>query len=132
MIRSDTGTGANDFGGTSTLILINTTGGYEAEALIRFDNLSLPAGSTVTSASVNLTFEDFAGGHDLRGYYVKNPWTAAAKWVSRDATHNWNTPGAQGLGYRYLVDARVHRHERLDRRRVIAKSYPLDVATVQG
>ncbi len=132
LIRSDTGTGANDFGGTSTLIMINTTGGYEAEALIRFDNLSLPAGSTVTSASVDLTFEDFSGGHDLRGYYVKNPWTTAAKWVPRDATHNWNTPGAKGSGTDISSTPAFTDTSGWTGAGVIAKTYPLDVTTVQG
>src|SRR5690348_2938862 len=40
------------------LMVWNLTGsqGYSEEALIRFGNLSLPAGATVTGASLGLTF----------------------------------------------------------------------------
>ena len=75
---------------------------YEAEALVRFNGLSLPTNSHVTSATLTLTFENWYTGFTLRGYYLKSAWNAAAGgplgWLSRDAGVGWNTPGAKGQG----------------------------------
>ncbi len=93
------GNGARDFTSTTGLIANVTAGPYEAEALIRFTNLSLPAGATVTSASVTLTFEDWYGGNVLRGYYVVPSWVSSSVgWTHRDSTNLWNTAGAKGSG----------------------------------
>jgi hypothetical protein len=78
------------------------TGPYEVGSLIRFGNLSLPAGSQVTSAQLTLTFENWWTGFTLRGYYLKSPWNAAPSatlgWLNRDTGLTWNTPGAKGVG----------------------------------
>ncbi|MBV8758841.1 MAG: DNRLRE domain-containing protein [Deltaproteobacteria bacterium] len=72
---------------------------YEAEAFVRFDNLSLPAGSTITSATLTLTFQDYSGGETLRGYYLLQSWdSSTVGWTNRDSTHTWNTAGAKGAG----------------------------------
>ncbi len=72
---------------------------YQIESIIRFDNLSLPAGSTVTSASLTLTFDNWWNGFTMTGYYLKNPWNASqVKWVERDTGLNWAAPGAKGSG----------------------------------
>jgi hypothetical protein len=97
------GNGFND--GTSTEMLTwKATGSspYETRSLVRFDNLSLPAGAQVTSATLTLTFENWWTGFTLRGYYLKSHFNATHQgplgWLNRDAGLAWNTPGAKGSG----------------------------------
>jgi hypothetical protein len=97
------GNGVAERSGTQIFAWKKTgTGPYEAEAIIRFKNLTLPAGSQVTSASLTLTFENWYTGFTLRGYYLKNAWNAAVGaplgWLNRDTGLTWNTPGAKGVG----------------------------------
>src|SRR5204863_8648585 len=58
------------------------------------------AGSTVTAASLSLTFDNWSTGFTVRGYYVKSPWhvTSALGWLNRDPSLLWATPGARGSG----------------------------------
>ncbi len=130
--NSGGGNGGNDFGGTNSLMMVNTSTGTESEALIRFNGISLPSGATVTSASVTLTFEDYAGGHNLRAYYVKNAWDTTAKWVPRTASANWASPGAKGAGTDRSTATAFPDDSSWTASGVVTRTYPLDVATVQG
>lgn len=83
---------------------------YEARALIRFDNLVLPPGAAVQSATLRLTFNSWAEGFTVAGYYLKVPWNPLATgdyglgWLHRDLGVDWSTPGALGLGTDVLAD----------------------------
>jgi len=126
------GTGGNDFTSNSTLIMLNTASNYEAEALIRWDGISLPAGATVTSAQVSLTFEDYAGGHDMRAYYVKSAWDTNARWVPRTSTQNWATPGAKGVGTDITSSTPAFSDTNWTAAGVQTRQYSLDPTVVQG
>jgi hypothetical protein len=96
------GNGVTDRTSTQLIAWKKTgTDAYEAESLIRFNNLSL-SGVTVTSAQLTLSFENWWTGYTLRGYYLKSAWNAAPAaplgWLNRDTSLTWNTPGAKGIG----------------------------------
>ncbi len=81
------------------------TGGYSVENLIRFSNLGVPGGSTVTGASLTLRVDTWASNPVIRGYYIASPWTATPGpnstqlgWLHRGTGQDWNTPGARGQG----------------------------------
>ncbi|HET7541199.1 MAG TPA: DNRLRE domain-containing protein [Polyangiaceae bacterium] len=97
------GNGTTDRSATQVLSWKKTgTDAYEISALIRFNNVSLPAGSQVSAAQLTLTFENWWTGFTLRGYYVKNAWNAASSaplgWLNRDTGLTWATPGVKGVG----------------------------------
>jgi hypothetical protein len=72
---------------------------YKEEALIRFGNLSLPAGATVTSATLTLTFDNWSTGFSVLGRYLNKSWNpAAVGWFNRDTGTPWASPGASGSG----------------------------------
>jgi hypothetical protein len=123
--------GSQNFSGSEAVITRSTRPRFESEALVRFDNLSLPAGSVVTSASVVLTFRDRGAGHTLRAHYVTNTWTqAAVNWRRRTSTLAWVTPGAQGLGSDISSTPAFVDTTWLGNG-VVRKTYALDAATVQ-
>jgi hypothetical protein len=135
LIRSDAFNGANDFGGPSTLIMINTASNYEAEYLVRFNGITLPQGATVTSAKIQLTFEDFYGGHNLSAYYLKNSWTTAAKWIPRDTTNNWAVAGAKGVGTDITSSTAAFNDPPANWTAAgpgLTREYPLSASVVQG
>lgn len=68
---------------------------WTKRSLIRFDLSSIPAGVTVTSATLNL-FEagTFGATRTIGAHRVTRDWTeAAATWMRADAATNWSTPG---------------------------------------
>jgi len=76
---------------------------YESRELIRFGNLTLPAGATVISAKLTLTLTNWqSNAGTLTGYYILPPWNPAtpltATWTSRDTGIPWAAPGASGVG----------------------------------
>jgi len=126
------GIGANDFTSASSLVMNNTTGGYEARALVKWSNISLPAGATVTGAQVSFTWEDFAGGHDMKAYYLKNSWDTSAKWAPRTSTLNWNTPGAKGVGTDITSSTPAFEDTNWTASGVSTRPYTLSASVVQG
>jgi glucose/arabinose dehydrogenase/ribosomal protein L35AE/L33A len=81
------------------------TNGYSVENLIRFNNLGVPADSTVTGASLTLRVDTWASNATIRGYYVAAPWNATPGpnstqlgWLHRGTGQDWATPGARGQG----------------------------------
>jgi|GEM_PF-370631 len=81
---------------------------YEKRALIKFANLTLPEGATVTSANLTLVVTDWESGYNnipstiLRGYYLNTPWNINAKnlgWLYRDdPSVAWSAEGGKGTG----------------------------------
>ncbi|WP_127588749.1 Ig-like domain-containing protein [Paenibacillus koleovorans] len=76
------------------------TGAYEIQGLLRFDDISIPTGKTVTSASLKLTFINTSQATiDVTGYYLNTAWGATtATWANKDTSTPWNTAGARGVG----------------------------------
>ncbi|WP_164821253.1 Ig-like domain-containing protein [Paenibacillus koleovorans] len=99
-IQIRTGSGSS-YTGTESYVynkLDLTSGAYEIQSLLRFDNISIPAGKTVTSASLKLTFINY-NTMDLTGYYLNTTWGAtSATWVNKATSTPWNTAGARGVG----------------------------------
>ncbi len=81
---------------------------YEKRALIKFTNLSLPAGAVVTDVRLTLVVTDWESGYNgkpitiLRGYYLNTPWNINAEklgWLHRDdPSVAWSAQGAKGTG----------------------------------
>lgn len=123
--------GSQNFSGDTAVLTRSTRPSFESEALVRFDNLSLPAGAVVTSASMVLTFRDRVAGHTLRGHYVLNTWTQqAVNWRRRTSSLAWVTPGAKGLGTD-ISSASAFVDTTWIGSGVIRKTYALDATTVQ-
>ncbi|HEX2669999.1 MAG TPA: DNRLRE domain-containing protein, partial [Polyangiaceae bacterium] len=130
------GNGATDRSATQVLTWKKTgSDAYEISALIRFNNLALPAGSQVTAAQLTLTFENWWTGFTLRGYYLKNAWNAAASaplgWLNRDTGLTWATPGAKGSGTD-LVSGKSFSNATWVGNGDEVKTFDLDPAVVQG
>ncbi|MFO0966215.1 MAG: Calx-beta domain-containing protein [Gemmataceae bacterium] len=81
------------------------SGAYTMEGLVRFGNLGIPAGVTVSSAKLTLSVDTWDANPTIRGYYVLAPWSAAPGasagqigWLHRGNGGDWVTPGALGQG----------------------------------
>jgi len=78
------------------------SGAYTVRYLLKFGNLTVPAGQQVTSASLTLTLESWnSGAGSITGYYLRNAWDPASSalgWVHRNATQDWAAPGASSAG----------------------------------
>ncbi len=81
---------------------------YEKRTLIKFTNLNLPAGTTVTNAKLTVVATDWSSGANgtpvtvLKGYYLNTPWNINAQklgWLYRDdPTVAWSAEGGKGTG----------------------------------
>jgi hypothetical protein len=90
---------------SSTLYVQDTaaTGGFTGEGLLRFDNLALPPGAKVLSASLTVNVSTYSAGYAITGRYLNSFWNQAAPqykigWINRDTNLLWSTPGARGEG----------------------------------
>ena len=96
------GVGLTDPDGT-TLELKNDSE-YESRPLIRFGAIGIPAGATVASATLTITFTNWLETSPVvTGYYLATPWNGTAKaaglnWKNRDTGATWAVPGARGVG----------------------------------
>ncbi|MFO0759211.1 MAG: DNRLRE domain-containing protein [Byssovorax sp.] len=77
--------------------------GFIGKGLVRFNNLGLPTGAIVTSATLTLTFATYSPNFSAVGRYLLASWDPNAPqyklgWVNRDATHLWAVQGAAGEG----------------------------------
>jgi hypothetical protein len=84
--------------------------GYSESPLIRFQNLGIPAGSTVSSATLTLHLVSWVSGQRVIGHYLNVPWDNGPDpladttdpnslgWVNRAANTPWAAPGATGDG----------------------------------
>ncbi|MBS1827263.1 MAG: Ig-like domain-containing protein [Acidobacteria bacterium] len=90
--------------GTPQLACYTTTGSdpYTVRYLLKFENLNISAGSTVSSASLTLAFESWnSGSGSITGSYLKNAWNPASSrmgWINRNDTAQWAAPGASSPG----------------------------------
>ncbi len=81
---------------------------YEKRALLKFTNLNLPAGATVTGAKLTLVVTDWESGYSnipqtvLKGYYLNTSWNINAQklgWLYRDDPNvAWSAQGGKGTG----------------------------------
>jgi hypothetical protein len=85
--------------GTQTTLRAGWAGGSERSALLAFDLSSIPAGSTVTSATLGLYHKDMLDTYAAFGaqaYRVVRAWTeAGATWSSASAGVAWGTAGCK-------------------------------------
>ncbi|HEX7665288.1 MAG TPA: PA14 domain-containing protein, partial [Polyangiaceae bacterium] len=71
------------------------------EGLLRFDVSAIPAGSTITSASITLNVTNRTTGTGYSLYPLSRAWTASqATWNAAKSGSNWATPGARGTSDR--------------------------------
>src|SRR5262249_35374155 len=77
-------------------------GAYSVRYLLKFGNISIPAGSTVVSATLTMGVDSWeSSSGNISGYYLLNTWDANSNrlgWLHRDATHDWAGPGASVAG----------------------------------
>ncbi|CAK0762723.1 hypothetical protein CCP3SC5AM1_3230001 [Gammaproteobacteria bacterium] len=72
-------------------------GSYQARGLLRFDNLSLPTGATLTRATLTLTVGTWTTGFKILGYYLKSTWDPTSSklgWHNRMTSLTWIGDGA--------------------------------------
>ena len=81
-----------------------TTGSdaYSVRYLLKFGGLTVPAGSTVVSATLSISLDSWnPGSGNITGFYLNNTWDAASSkigWLHRDDTHDWAGAGASSAG----------------------------------
>jgi hypothetical protein len=89
-------------GGQLDVYQTTGTGSYTMESLIRFSNLGIPAGATVSGATLTLNLYTWTANPTIRGYYVAAPWNGATGsnlgWLHRGTGQDWVSPGALGQG----------------------------------
>jgi len=84
--------------GTSTTLWANGADGNVA--LLKWENLNIPAGSMVKAATLTLNVTLPSNGtYNLHA--LKHDWTQSqATWNVYSTRHNWEVPGAQGTADR--------------------------------
>ena len=69
------------------------TGSYAVRYLLKFGGLTIPAGSTVVSATLTIALDSWNNGSgNITGFYLKNAWNPASNdigWLHRDDAMNW-------------------------------------------
>lgn len=124
---------------------LHSTLGYDISPLIRWDDLGIPVGSTVTAASVTFTFTVWNSGATVVGSYVAVPWNANVEdpnggttntptgWRTRDTGVPWTSLGATGEGSDLVANAsfRLPQTGTLGGNGEETVSAPLDPAIVQ-
>ncbi len=88
----------NGFNGTTTKSGTYgvANGSYQARGLLRFDNLSLPAGATLTRATLTFTAVAWSTGFNIVGNYLSSTWDPTSStlgWHNRTTTSTWLTDG---------------------------------------
>ncbi len=78
--------------GTNTVLEIDGSPDYAA--LLRFDLSAIPAGKTITAASLTVNVTD-ASAQVYEIYALRRAWTeSSATWARASSTVNWTTAGA--------------------------------------
>ena len=74
--------------------------GKDHAVLLKWENLNIPAGSTVKSATITLNVTNSSGGtYEL--YELKRSWSETEATWNKDASgEEWQTPGAKGTSDR--------------------------------
>jgi len=97
----DQGTPTSNHGNATTLRADGDDGsGKDTYALLRWTSLTIPAGSTVKSATLTLTVTNPTDGtYEL--YALKRNWSQSqSNWNSYKTGNNWETSGAKGTSDR--------------------------------
>lgn len=74
--------------------------------LIRFSQISIPAGKRVVSATLTVTVSSWGGANSLIAAYLKGRWDASSTvlgWLNSSSSSKWDAPGATGVGYDILA-----------------------------
>lgn len=78
---------------------LNVQGTEDIKTLVRFDLSSIPAGATITSATLSLynySYNNAANGGTLSVYRVNKPWVETqATWSVYATGNNWTAAGMQ-------------------------------------
>ena len=75
--------------------------GQSANALLRFDVRSIPAGATVRSVKLTVNVTNRTSGEGFFLYAAGRDWSEAqATWARATSTVTWTTPGARGAADR--------------------------------
>jgi hypothetical protein len=97
---SETNPSANDGSAASLRVDGDEAGGTDLAALLRFDLSSIPAGSTVESATLTVNVTN-PSAQSYAIYALLRDWNELeANWTMADAASAWERPGAQGAGDR--------------------------------
>ncbi len=86
-----TGSGTANYGGDSTFTVTNAN--KKGRGLLLFNLSSVPAGTTLKSATLQLWAKSFTSpaNSNLTANKVFNPWTEnGANWVTRDGVTSWS------------------------------------------
>ena len=84
--------------GNSTTVWVDGDDGKSA--LLRWKSFTLPAGSTVTSATITLTVTDSTSGTYNLYALKRDWWQDYASWTSYGPGYSWEVPDAQGTSDR--------------------------------
>ena len=84
--------------GSSTTVWVDGDDGKSA--LLRWKSFTLPAGSTVTSATITLTVTDSTSGTYNLYALKRDWWQDYASWTSYGPGYSWEVPDAQGTSDR--------------------------------
>ena len=111
------------------------TGSYTARYLLKFGALSIPAGSTVVSATLTIALDSWNNGRgNITGFYLKNAWNPSSSnigWLHRDDSNNWAAGGASSPG----IDTAAGKTFRVPPLRPVGAqnvTIPLDASQVQS
>jgi hypothetical protein len=89
----DTGKATTNFGSATSL---TSDGKPDLSTLLRFNTSSIPAGSTLQSASITVNVTN-ASASTYEIYELKRNWTESqATWKKANSSTNWHSAGAQG------------------------------------
>jgi hypothetical protein len=104
----------------------------DATALVRFEQLAIPAGKRITSATLVLTIVSWTTTN-LTVAYLKNPWDADSTslgWVRSGAATTWAAPGATAVGQDVLPGGSISIALKAGGEQVA--TIPLDAAVVSS
>jgi hypothetical protein len=111
------------------------SGSYTVRYLLKFGGLSVPAGSTVVSATLTISLDSWnSGSGNITGFYLKNSWNPASNkigWLHRDDTNDWAAAGASAPG----VDTIAGKSFRVPPLRPVGAqtvNIPLDLPQIQS
>lgn len=71
------------------------SGSQASTALMYFDVSAIPAGATVTAASLTLHTTPTGGGDPVQVYPILEGWSSSATWFERSGGQLWASPGAE-------------------------------------
>ncbi|MCA9160355.1 MAG: DNRLRE domain-containing protein, partial [Planctomycetales bacterium] len=81
--------------GTQGSLVIDRESGDLQRALLQFDLSSIPAGSTITSATLKLNATAIDGSLTIQAYQLQQSWAeGSATWNQRTSGTNWTSAGS--------------------------------------